>query len=256
MRHADELAGRVNALVAHPELSKHAPVADGELKKTEHTTPMPECMVPGWGVNPPKADSRDESFAKGRSSTPQPARSVSRDRPQQCKGADELATTAPSAALEAAAARAATAASRWDDSQRGAASSSTASTRPMAPTTGVESSPVWPQQPAGSGWSGTWAAGKWRSWGQWGQHASWDTSGAVWGGRDGAHHEGRTIGEPQPAWSAEWKMQAQPADGTQQEGPREQQTPAPTTSSSDQSAESNWTSWGGQRWQPGSWRGW
>ena len=36
--------------MTHPEKSKHKPIPISLVKATEHTTPVPDCMIPGWGI--------------------------------------------------------------------------------------------------------------------------------------------------------------------------------------------------------------
>jgi len=111
LAHANELAPRINALAKSPELSKHTPIPDALMKKTEHTSALPECMVPGWGVNPPKKNVQGEYEAQptiiaapaGGSGAAPAGRSGGPGDAQK-----------PNLALEAATARAATAATRWD----------------------------------------------------------------------------------------------------------------------------------------------
>lgn len=50
LAHAHDISDRVNDLIAHPERSKHRAPSVDQVKRTEHTTPVPDCMIPGWGI--------------------------------------------------------------------------------------------------------------------------------------------------------------------------------------------------------------
>merc|ERR1712046_322200 len=109
LAHASELAARINALVENPGLSKHKPIPEALLKKTEHTTSLPDCMVPGWGVNPPKKNARGEYEFTGSPTA----------KPQEV-GAEQLSKDlhhSANPALQAATARAASASTRWEEKE-------------------------------------------------------------------------------------------------------------------------------------------
>lgn len=199
---AKELAPRINALVDYPDRCKHRPIPENLVTKTEHTTPMPDCMIPGWGVNPPQKNERGEYEIRdvGRPATgmaPPKAKQGPREAPP------------PNPLLQAAAERAAMAAQRWDERSRagheGIVTGAELPARPAPGATpartqasasqGVASNLVEAvagaaaaaaeapaEQPAG----GTYSWGGWGSWGagsgSWNQDASATWRGA-WGER-------------------------------------------------------------------------
>jgi len=117
MLQATELAARINALAKDPKLCKHQPIPSHLLRRTEHTSLMPENMVPGWGVNPPTKNIQGEYESKVVNPTANYRAVVDSSVEPNVSNDAGSSQDSKTSALQAAAARAATAATRWGRKQ-------------------------------------------------------------------------------------------------------------------------------------------
>lgn len=182
---ANELAPKINALVANPSLSKHKPIPEELLPKTEHTTAIPDFMVPGWGVNPPKKNAEGQYEFNASPS----------GKPQEMQGAEQESRRAPTNdALQAATARAASASTRWEEGAEGANAAIVLEAAPKPDASagtsafqnsGIPAQAVTASSPRGesssaSWWAhGAWPSGNERYKNEWG--SSWGGTWSGWG---------------------------------------------------------------------------